>query len=157
MQIYVICNNVANLYDRLYILHILLQKPIQMGKKGAMPNFETIDDYIANQPSATQKLLQELRNIIKEAAPDSVEVLNYKVPSFTLVPGGKRDQQIMMAGYAKFIGFYPFPTTIAHFSEDLKEYKQGKGSVQFPLNKPLPKELIIKMVQFRKEEILKDW
>jgi uncharacterized protein YdhG (YjbR/CyaY superfamily) len=128
-----------------------------MGKKGSMPNFETIDDYIASQPTEVQKVLEELRALIKEAAPDAIEMLNYKVPSFTLVPDGKRDQQIMMAGYARFVGFYPFPTTIAKFSEELKDYKQGKGSVQFPLNKPFPKGLIIRMVKFRKEEILKDW
>ena len=128
-----------------------------MAKKGPMPNFDTIDDYIAHQPEETQKVLQELRSIIKEAAPDAIEVLNYKVPSFTLVPNGKRDQQIMMAGYAKFVGFYPFPTTMDKFANELKEFKQGKGSVQFPSNKPLPKELIKRMVQYRKEEILKDW
>ncbi len=127
-----------------------------MPKKGPMPDFATVDDYIASQPEAVQKVLQELRGIIKEAAPDAVEVLNYKVPSFTLVPGGKRDQQIMMAGYARFVGFYPFPTTMAAFSDELKGYKQGKGSVQFPLDKPLPKELIIRMVNFRRDEILKN-
>jgi uncharacterized protein YdhG (YjbR/CyaY superfamily) len=125
-----------------------------MAKKGAMPNFETMDDYIAHQPEEAQKKLQELRAIIREAAPDCIEVLNYKVPAFTLVTDGKRDQQIMMAAYAKFIGFYPFPTTMAHFSKDLKDYKQGKGSVQFPLNKALPRDLIIRMVKFRREEIL---
>jgi len=124
-----------------------------MGKKGPMPSFDTIDDYIASQPEATQQLLKELRSIIKEAAPDAVKMLNYKVPSFTLVPGGKRDQQIMMAGYAKFVGFYPFPTTMEKFSEELNAFKQGKGSVQFPLNKPLPKELIIRMIQYRKKEL----
>ena len=128
-----------------------------MGKKGPMPSFETIDDYIANQPTEAQKVLQELRSIIKEAAPDAIEILNYKVPSFTLVQGGKKDQQIMMAGYAKFVSFYPFPTTMAEFSDELKDYKQGKGSVQFPFNKPLPKDLIIRMVKFRREEILKNW
>lgn len=128
-----------------------------MAKKGPMPNFETVDDYIASQPLETQKVLQELRSIIKEAAPDAREVMNYKVPCFTLVPKGKRDQQIMMASYAKFIGFYPFPTTMAKFSGELKDYKQGKGSVQFPLNKPLPKDLIIRMVKYRKEEILKNY
>ncbi|MCF8259834.1 MAG: DUF1801 domain-containing protein [Melioribacteraceae bacterium] len=128
-----------------------------MGKKGPMPNFETVDDYIANQPKEAQKVLQELRSIIKEAAPDVVEILNYKVPSFMLVPGGKRDQQIMMARYEKFIGFYPFPTTMEEFSHELKDYKRGKGSVQFPLNKPLPKDLIIRMVKYRRKEILKHW
>ncbi len=127
-----------------------------MPKKGPMPDFATVDDYIASQPEAVQKVLQELRGIIKEAVPDAVEVLNYKVPSFTLVPGGKRDQQIMMAGYARFVGFYPFPTTMAAFSDELKGYKQSKGSVQFPLDKPLPKELIIRMVNFRRDEILKN-
>jgi uncharacterized protein YdhG (YjbR/CyaY superfamily) len=124
-----------------------------MAKKGAMPTYETVDDYINAQPEEVQKMLQELRSIIKEAAPDADEVLNYKVPSFTLVKGGKRDQQIMIAGYAKFVSFYPFPTTMAEFADELKDYKQGKGSVQFPLDKPLPKDLIIRMVKFRKEEI----
>ena len=128
-----------------------------MGKKGPMPNFETIDDYIDNQPKEAQKVLQELRSIIKEAVPDAIEILNYKVPSFRLVHGGKKDQQIMMAGYAKFVGFYPFPSTMEEFSDELNNYKLGKGSVQFPFNKPLPKDLIIRMVKFRKEEILKDW
>ncbi len=128
-----------------------------MSKKGSMPNFETIDDYIANQSDEAQKVLQELRKIIKTAVPNAEEVLNYKVPCFTLVPKGKKDQQIMMAAYAKFVSFYPFPTTMAKFSEELKDYKQGKGSIQFPFNKPLPKDLIIKMVKFRKEEILKNW
>jgi len=128
-----------------------------MGKTGPMPNFETIDDYIASQPKESQKVLQELRCIIKEAAPEAIEILNYKVPSFILVPSGKRDQQIMMAGYAKFVGFYPFPGTIEKFSDELKDYKLGKGSIQFPFNKPLPKGLIIRMVKFRREEILKDW
>lgn len=124
--------------------------------KGTMRNFDAIDDYIASQPIENQKVLQELRAIIKEAAPEASEVLNYKVPAFTLVPGGKRDQQIMMAGYARFVGFYPFPTTVEKFSDELKNYKIGKGSVQFPYNKPLPKDLIMRMVKFRKEEILKN-
>lgn len=126
-----------------------------MGKKGPMPNFETVDDYIASQSQEAQTLLQELRSIIKEAVPDAAEILNYKVPSFTLASGGNKDHQIMMAGYAKFVSFYPFPTTIEAFSEELKEYKKGKGSVQFPLNKPLPRDLIARMVKFRRNEVLK--
>ena len=126
-----------------------------MVKKGPKPTFETIDDYIANQPKDVQKILNELRSIIKEAAPDAREVINYKVPAFTLVEGGKRDQQIMMAGYKNFVGFYPFPTTMAAFSDELKDYKQGKGSVQFPLDKPLPRDLIIRMVKYRRDELKK--
>lgn len=124
-----------------------------MAKRGPMPNFETIDDYIAHQPKEVQKVMQQLRTAILEVAPDAIEVLNYKIPSFTLVPGGKRDQQIMMAGYAKFVGFYPFPTTIEAFADELSDYKKGKGSVQFPLNKPLPIELIKRMVAYRKNEL----
>lgn len=125
-----------------------------MAKKGPMPAFETVDAYINAQPQEAQQVLQELRNIIKEAAPDCVEVLNYKIPSFTLVPHGKREQQIMMAAYAKFVGFYPFPTTMEAFAEQLKDFKQGKGSVQFPYNKPLPKELIKEMVVYRRKELV---
>ncbi len=124
-----------------------------MVKTGAMPNFTTMDDYIADQPKEVQKALNELRSIIKEAAPDAMEILNYKVPAFNLVPDGKRDQQIMMAGYAQFVGFYPFPITMEKFADELKGYKQGKGSVQFPLDKPLPRDLIIRMVKFRMDEI----
>ena len=121
-----------------------------------MPNFKTIDEYIAHQPEHVRQKLHELRSIIKRAAPDSYEMLNYKVPAFTLVPGGKRDHQIMMAGYAKFVSLYPFPSTMAHFSEELKAYKQGKGSVQFPLNEELPEALILRMVKFRRDELLRE-
>lgn len=124
-----------------------------MSKTGSMPNLATVDDYIANQPDEVRKVLQALRSIIKEAAPEAVETMNYKIPAFNLVPNGKRDQQIMMAGYAKFVGLYPFPTTMEKFADELKGYKQGKGSVQFPLDKPLPKDLITRMVKFRKEEL----
>ncbi len=125
-----------------------------MAKRGPMPDFQTVATYIAAQPQEIQRALETMREIIKEAAPDAIEMINYKIPAYTLVPGGKRDQQIMMAGHSKFIGFYPFPTTMAAFSEALKDYKQGKGSVQFPLDQPLPKDLIISMIQFRKEELM---
>lgn len=125
-----------------------------MAKKGPMPNFKTIDDYIDHQPAAAQDKLKEIRAIIHQVVPETEEVLNYKIPSFTLVPGGKRDQQIMVAAYAKFIGFYPFPTTMEAFSDQLKDYKQGKGSVQFPLDKPLPKKLIKEMIKYRHDELL---
>lgn len=124
-----------------------------MSAKNTMPNFATVDDYISVQNEVVAAKLKELRAIIKEAAPDCKEVLNYKIPCFTLVPGGKRDQQLMMAGYAKFIGFYPFPTTMEAFNEELSSFKKGKGSVQFPLNEELPKELILRMVRFRLAEL----
>lgn len=119
-----------------------------------MPDFETVDAYIAAQPEATRAKLTEIRQIIHHAVPGTEELMNYKVPAFSLVPGGKRDKQIMMAAYTTFIGFYPFPTTMAAFESELKEYKKGKGSVQFPLDKPLPKELIARMIRFRRAELI---
>ncbi len=126
-----------------------------MGKKGGMPVYATVDEYIKAQPERAQEYLREIRAIVKEAVPEAEELLNYKVPSFSLIEKGKRDHQIMMAAYKNFIGFYPFPTTLEKFSHQLKAYKQGKGSVQFPFDKPLPKELIFEMVRYRKKEIEK--
>ena len=125
-----------------------------MGKKGAMPNFKTVDDYIANQTEEAQTTLRELRSLIKEAVPEVVEIKNYKVPSFTLIPGKKPEQQMMIVAYAKHISFYPYQGTIDHFSDELANFELGKGTVKFPFNKPLPKELIKRMVIFRKEELL---
>ena len=125
-----------------------------MVKKGSMPNFKSVDDYINSQSKESQIILQELRTIIKEAVPETVEIPNYKVPSFTLIPGTKPEQQLMIVAYAKYVSFYPFQATIDHFTNDLKGFDLGKGTVKFQFNKPLPKELIKQMVKFRKEEIL---
>ena len=130
-----------------------IKKVIEWLKQDQCPTLRQWTYYIADQPKEVQKALNELRSIIKEAAPEAMEILNYKVPAFNLVPDGKRDQQIMMAGYAKFVGFYPFPITMEKFADELKGYKQGKGSVQFPLDKPLPRDLIIRMVKFRMDEL----
>ncbi len=127
-----------------------------MGKKGPMPNFKTVDDYINSQSKEAQIILHELRNIIKEAVPETVEIPNYKVPSFTLIPGTKPEQQMMIVAYAKYVSFYPFQATIDHFADELKSFELGKGTVKFPFNKPLPKELIKQMVKFRIEELLSE-
>lgn len=125
----------------------------EMAKKGPMPIYKTIDDYMLNQSKDAQIILQDLRNIIKEAVPDVSEIPNCKVPTFTLVPGTKTEQQLMIAASAKSVSFYPFPATVNHFINELQNYDHGKGSMKFPFNKPLPKDLIIKMVKFRKAEI----
>ena len=111
--------------------------------------FKTIDDYINSQPEGAKKVLQELKECILKASPNAIELFNYNIPAFALVKGGKREQQIMMAGYKKHVGFYPHPTVMEKFDKELEGYKKGKGSVQFPIDKPLPKELIIKMVKYR--------
>ena len=124
-----------------------------MAKKGPMPNFETVDDYINHQPSHAQEKLKQIRNLIHEIVPDVKEKLNYKIPSFNLVDSDKSNHQIMMAAYAKFIGFYTFPGTIEAFKDKLKNYKQGKGSIQFPYSDELPTAMIKEMILFRIDEI----
>ncbi|GAB5525411.1 MAG: DUF1801 domain-containing protein [Roseivirga sp.] len=114
-----------------------------------MTDFATVDEYIGSFSGNTQLYLQELRAIIMEAAPNCNELINYNIASFALVAGGKRDAQIMMAGYQKHVGLYPHPTTIEYFWDHLKGYKKAKGSVQFPLTRPLPKELISRMMKYR--------
>ena len=118
-----------------------------------MPKFETIDEYISSQPVQHAALLQELKNAILEAVPDAVETFNYGVPAFALVKNGKRDQQIMIAGFKNHVGMYPHPTVIEKFETELSVFKQGKGSIQFPLDKPIPKALVVKMVKYRKKLI----
>ncbi len=125
-----------------------------MGKKGPMPTFKTIDDYIDSQVLEAQSILRDLRSLIKEAVPETVEITNYKVPSFSLIPKVKPQQQIMIVAYAKHVSFYPYQATVDYFADQLKDLEVGKGTVKFPLNKPLPKDLIKRMVIFRKEELL---
>ena len=114
-----------------------------------------IDNYISEQPEEVQRALQEVRSYIKSAAPEAKEMMNYQIPAFALITGGKRDQQIMIAGYKKHVGFYPHPSTIERFKNELTGYKSSKGSVQFPIDEPMPKELIIRMVKYRLAEATK--
>ena len=108
----------------------------------------TIDEYIAGFPAETQKALAELRALIKTIAPGATETISYAIPTFDL--NGRH--LVHFAGYAKHIGFYPIPSGMEAFKEELKSYKQGKGSVQFPLGQPLPRELIRRIVEFRVRE-----
>ncbi|MEI6409515.1 MAG: DUF1801 domain-containing protein [Bacteroidota bacterium] len=110
-------------------------------------NISDIDAYIAGFPEATQVKLQQIRAVIKAAAPESEETISYQMPTFKL---GKN--LVHFAGYKKHIGFYPTPSGIAAFQEELSIYPNAKGSVQFPLDQPLPLELITKIVVFRVAE-----
>lgn len=115
---------------------------------------ETINEYIAIQPEEVQSVLQEIRSVIKQVVPEGEETINYDIPAICLVKGGKRDKQIMFAAFKNHIGFYPHPATIEHFKNELDGFKHAKGSIQFPLNKPIPFELITRMVQYRLNELL---
>lgn len=112
---------------------------------------KTVDDYFNAQPEKTKKALIELKKCILKIIPNATELFNYNIPSYSLVEGGKREQQIMIAGYKKHVGLYPHPTTMEKFESELSEFKRGKGSVQFPLDKPLPKDLIVRMIKYRME------
>ena len=118
-----------------------------------MLKYNTIEEYIAAQAHPQEELLQELRKAILEAAPDATETINYGVPAFCLVENGKGDHQIMIGAFKNHVGIYPHPTTIVKFEKELSRFKQGKGSIQFPLDKPIPTELIVKMVKYRKKLI----
>lgn len=121
-----------------------------------MPRYSTIDEYIDAQSHPQAELLQDLRKAILEAVPDATETFNYGVPAFSLVKNGKRDQQIMIGAFKNHVGIYPHPATIEKFAKELAQFNQGKGSIQFPLDKPIPAKLIVKMVKFRKRQILND-
>jgi uncharacterized protein YdhG (YjbR/CyaY superfamily) len=108
----------------------------------------TIDDYIAAFPAATRAVLEELRAIIRAAAPGAVETISYAIPTFDF--DGRH--LVHFAGYARHVGFYPTPGGIVAFAEELAGYKTSKGSVQFPLDRPLPADLIRRIVAFRVEE-----
>ena len=106
-----------------------------------------IDEYIAELPPEIRKVLEELRALIRAAAPAATEKISYAIPTFFL-----KKNLVHFAAFEKHIGFYPGPTGIEAFKEELKPYKFAKGSVQFPLGQPLPKDLIRRIVEFRVAE-----
>ena len=108
----------------------------------------SIDEYIAAFPPETQKALQEVRALIKGAAPGATEAISYAMPTFDL--NGRH--LVHFAGYARHIGFYPVPSGVEAFREELTPYESGKGSVQFPLGQPMPTDLIRRIVAFRVAE-----
>lgn len=117
------------------------------GNKAA---FESIDDYIATFPTEVQEILKTLRQVIREAAPDAKEKISYQMPAFVL-----HGNLVYFAAYKKHIGFYPGASGVEAFKAELSEYKGAKGSVQFPIGKPLPYELISRIVTFRIAENIK--
>ena len=111
------------------------------------PHFTSFDEYIATFPLEVQKKLKALRRAIHLAAPDATEKISYQMPTFYL-----KGNLVHFAAFKEHIGFYPVPTGIEKFKKELSVYKQGKGSVQFPLDQPMPYDLITKIVKFRVKE-----
>lgn len=112
--------------------------------------FKNMDEYIETFPKDVQKILEKMRQTIREAAPESVEAISYQMPTFKL--NGKN--LVHFAAFKNHIGFYPIPSGIEAFKDELSLYKQGKGSVQFPMDKPIPYDLVKKIVDYRAKENL---
>lgn len=110
----------------------------------------SIDEYIATFPKETQKILKEIRATIKAAAPEAEEKISYQMPTFFL-----KGNLVHFAAFKNHIGFYPTPSGIEAFKDELSVYEGAKGSVQFPIEKPMPLKLITKIVKYRVAENLK--
>lgn len=108
-----------------------------------------INEYIASFPENVQKLLEQVRSIIKKTAPEATEAISYAMPTFKL-----NGILVHFAAFQNHIGFYALPSGNEAFQKELSAYKTGKGSIQFPLDEPLPEALITKIVKFRVQENL---
>jgi len=109
--------------------------------------FKTTDEYISSFPKNLQALLNEMRAIVTAAAPQAEEIISYNMPALK-----QKSVLVYYAAYEHHIGFYPTASGIANFQQEIAKYKSSKGALQFPLDKPLPKTLIAKMVKFRVKE-----
>ena len=118
-----------------------------MATKKSLPN--GIDEHIAKFPKDVQVTLEKVRATIRKAAPNAEETINYGIPTFTL-----EGNLVHFAGFKSHIGFYPTPSGIEKFKAELSKYEGAKGSVKFPLDKPIPYALIGKIVKFRVKENL---
>jgi uncharacterized protein YdhG (YjbR/CyaY superfamily) len=117
--------------------------------KKAEKQTETIDDYIASFPKHIQEILEEIRQAIREAAPDAEETISYQMPAFRL-----NGVLVYFAAFKNHIGFYPTSSGVAAFKAELSQYEVSKGTIRFPLGQPVPFNLIKKIVKYRVEENL---
>ncbi len=109
--------------------------------------YKNIDEYIDSFPANIQSILQKMRQTIHEAAPEATEAISYQMPTFKL-----NGNLVHFAAFKNHIGFYPSPSGIEKFKTELSQYKWSKGAVQFPLDKPVPLELVKRIVAFRVRE-----
>lgn len=108
-----------------------------------------IDEYIAGFPTDVQQILKKIRMTVRKAAPDAEEAIKYQMPTFTL-----KGNLVHFAAFKEHIGFYPTPSGTESFKHELSAYKGGKGSVRFPLDEPIPFDLISRIVKFRVKQSL---
>jgi len=117
-------------------------------EKSMKDRMNEIDEYISRYPKDVQDILQKIRQLIKKSSPDSEELIAYGMPCYKT----HKKPLVYFAAYKNHIGFYAIPLEHSEFKDELSKYKQGKGSVQFPLDQPIPYELIKKIVMFRAAE-----
>lgn len=110
----------------------------------------SIDEYISGFPPDVQKLLNKVRRTIREAAPDAEEAISYQIPTFKL-----KGNLVHFAAFKNHIGFYPTSSGTQAFQKELATFKHGKGSIRFPLDQPIPYDLIRRIVEFRVSETLR--
>jgi uncharacterized protein YdhG (YjbR/CyaY superfamily) len=111
--------------------------------------FKTTDEYIATFPKNVQRILEELRKAIRDSAPRAEEAISYQMPTFKL-----NGNLVHFAAFKNHIGFYPTPSGIEAFKEELSDYEVSKGTVRFPLNRPIPFDLVRRIVRYRVKENL---
>jgi uncharacterized protein YdhG (YjbR/CyaY superfamily) len=112
-------------------------------------DIQTIDEYLASFPKDVQGILQGLRQVIRESAPEAKEAISYQMPTYKL-----NGNLVYFAAFKNHIGFYPGASAIEAFKEKLAKYKTSKGTIQFPINEPIPFELVKEIVKFRVKENL---
>ena len=111
--------------------------------------FESIDEYIASFPTTIQKILQQLRQVIRDAAPEAKEAISYQIPTFKL-----NGNLVHFAAFSDHISFFPTSSGVETFQHKLYSYKTSKGTIRFPINEPIPFDLIKEIVRFRVKENL---
>jgi uncharacterized protein YdhG (YjbR/CyaY superfamily) len=114
-----------------------------------MQSYDTIDEYIAGYPEDTQETLQQLRAVIQSVAPEATEAISYGMPTFKL-----HGNLVHFAAFKDHIGFFPTSSGVERFESELTAYSTSKGTIRFPLGKPIPEELIRKITAFRVKENL---
>lgn len=110
---------------------------------------ENIDAYIAEFPMEIQAVMNEVRKVIREVAPEATEGISWAMPTFKI-----KKILIQFAGFKNHLGFYPYPETIEHFREELILYRTSKGGIQFPYNKPIPFDLIKRIVSYNRNKLM---
>lgn len=126
-------------------VNISVWKGVNMAEE--KPTYASIDDYIAAFSPEIQEKLLALREVIKKAAPEATEKISYQMPTFA-----QHGNLVHFAAYKHHIGLYPGANGVAAFIEELSDYKLSKGTIQFPIDQPLPMELVTKIVQFKVDE-----